>query len=274
MKKLVAVLAKVKSEALFLEKFWLPYYSKFFDVQDLHVHAEQSFDGTEELCRKFGVTLTEIPPGTVQHGKNNVYIVEVIDRLLQDYECVLFAESPDDIITPGPRHGSNLRTYVDEFIASEDTYRFLTCYNVTQDVDKEPVYTGGPLLSTRGTFVRCPQYDNSFLWKTRPIWGRGWHDLVGVNNGKRICGGGDTQGEEKRLYNLHIHYADFGMCNARHQVRQSTYSYDERQNNLYSCQIDGELLTVMKHMHDFPHLCFSDAIKETLDASHWMRQII
>jgi hypothetical protein len=267
-------LAKVKSEELFLRTFWLPHYSKFFEHQDLHVHSDGSLDGTEKLCRDAGVNLTVIPPGIVQHGKNNLYIVEVITKLLESYDCVLFAESPDDIIIPGPMHSHNLNQYIDAFMASPDVYRFLTCYNVTHRVNAEPDYdpANGLLLTQRNAFIRCPQYDNPFLWKSRPTWGRGWHDLIGVNDGKRICGGGDMQGDDKRLYNIHIHYADFRYCNARHKVRQATYSAEERLNNLYSCQVDDKLRSVMQGMLDDPKSYFADGIIQEVPV--WMKTII
>lgn len=264
----------MKSEALFLQQFWLPHYSKFFEPQDLHVHSDGSQDETEQLCRDAGVSLTVVPPDTVRHGQNNVYIVEVIDKLLRDYECVLFAESPDDVIIPGPEHDFDIRKYIDSFLSSQDQYRFFTCYNVTHRVGEEPAYdpNRGTLLSQRGTFIRAPQYDNSFLWKVRPTWGRGWHDLVGVNNGKRIVGGGDAQGEDRRLYNFHIHYADFDLCNARHKVRHQMYSAEERLKGLYSFQVDNELRDMMLKMVTDPKHYFADGNIHW--PASWMQNVI
>jgi len=275
MKRRCAVLAKVKSEALFLERFWLPHYSQFFEPRDLHVHSDGSLDATNDLCTQAGVSLTVVAPGAVEFGKNNVYIVNIIARLLEDYDCVLFGESPDDVIVPGPQHACDLGKYVDDFVQnSVDPYRFLTCYNVTHNTLTEPAFdpARGKLLAQRSTFIRCPQFDNSFLWKVVPTWGRGWHDLVGVNGGKRIMGGGDQQGDAKRLYNFHIHYADFDLCNARHHVRQATYSAQELQNGLYSCQIDNELCGMMTKMISSPATYFAGARIDP--PPPWMRSIV
>jgi hypothetical protein len=256
----------VKDEEVFMP-FWLEYYTRFFGPQDLYVYSDGSTDNTEGMCRSVGVNFHPIVPGTVQVGKNDRYIKSVITQLLERYECVLFAESPDDIIVPGPAHNHNLSTYLDDFIASSDRYRFLTGINIIQGPHESPYdHAKGTLLSQRQIAVRCNQYDNAFLWKDTPLWGRGWHDL----GGKRLCGMGDVQGEDKRLYNLHIHYADFDLCNRRHQARQRTYSDEQKQ--AYSSRVDGDLRSLMFEMVTTPAQQFSEG--KLVPIESWMQRII
>lgn len=256
----------VKNEGVFMP-FWLKHYGKCFEPQDLIVHSDGSTDDTEEQCVAAGVTFHAVPPGTVRVGKNDRYIKGVITALLEYYECVLFAESPDDIIVPGPSHDHNLRTYLDDFLKSTDRYRFLTGINIVQGA-LEPAYDplAGTILSQRQYAIRCKQYDNAFLWKDTPLWGRGWHDF----GGPRLCGAGDDQGEDKRLYNLHIHYADFDLCNRRHHVRQETYNH--RQQEAYSSKVDGDLKSFMFEMVTTPHTQFSEG--KLVPIEGWMRDII
>src|SRR5262245_13861426 len=115
----------VKNEGIFMP-FWLKHYAKFFEPQDLYVHSDASIDDTEALCRAAGVNFIPVPVGTVKVGQNDKYIKGCIVALLEHYDCVLFAESPDDILTPGPAHDCDLRRYMDEFRTSKEPYRFLT----------------------------------------------------------------------------------------------------------------------------------------------------
>jgi len=266
MKRRCAILAIVKNEEVFLP-FWLEHYTRCSDPQDLFIHSDGSTDSTAGLCRGVGVNFHEIPPGTVPVGKNDRYIKGVITQLLASYECVLFAESPDDIIVPGHEHGHDMTTYIDEFLESADRHRFLTAINVMH-TDDDAAYDPkkGTLLSQRTRGVRCPQYDNAFMWKDTPTWGRGWHDL----GGPRIVGGGDTQGENKRLYNLHIHYADFDLCNRRHHDRQRTFSPE--QLNAYESRTDLSLRGLIRQMADHPEKQFSGGYIVKLEP--WMQRVI
>ena len=255
----------VKNEGIFMP-FWLKHYTKYFEPQDLYVHSDGSSDNTEDLCKAAGVNFYPIIPGTIPVGKNDRYIKIVIQQLLEKYDCVLFAESPDDIIVPGPVHNHDLRAYMDEFRASGEPYRFLSGINIIQHQDEAPYDSSRPLLAQRKYAVRCPQYDNAFLWQTVPMWGRGWHDL----GGGRLEGMGDEQGEDKRLYNLHIHYADFGLANARHHVRQQTYGLAQRE--AYRSEVDGDLRRIMTEMLDKPSYWFSNG--RLVNVEPWMARVI
>jgi len=256
----------VKNEGIFMS-FWLSHYKRWFEFNDMYVHSDGSNDETESLVRHAGAHFNDVPRGTIPVGKNNVYIKQVITDLLQYYDCVLFAESPDDILVPGPWHDVNLRFYIEDFLASQDRYRFLTGINITQD-ENEPLYDPrkGTLLSQRQFAVRCPQYDNAFLWKEPPLWGKGWHDL----GGKRLEGMSDKQGEEKRLYNLHIHYADYDLCNRRHLLRMTTYTPE--QQSFYSTKINDDLRKAMQGMISQPEMWFSNGRITTIEP--WMKGVI
>lgn len=255
----------VKNEGIFMP-FWLKHYGQFFEPRDLYVHSDSSSDETEELCQAAGVNFVPVPSGHVLVGHNDKYVKGAIAALLEHYECVLFAESPDDIIVPGPVHDHDLKRYLDEFRASGEPYRFLTGINIIQHSDEAPYDPARPLLSQRRHAVRCPQYDNAFLWSVTPMWGRGWHDL----GGGRLEGMGDEQGEDKRLYNLHIHYADFALANSRHHVRQRTYGHAQRQ--AYMSRTDDDLRTVMSEMLEKPARWFSNG--RLVDVESWMTQIV
>lgn len=256
----------VKNEGIFMP-FWLKHYTKYFDPADLVVHSDGSTDDTEEQCRAAGVSFVAVPPGRIQVGKNDKYVKNVITDLLNQYEAVLFAESPDDIIVPGPAHNHDLRFYMQDFLSSPDRFRFLSGVNIIQHKDEKPYDPKrGTLLSQRNYAVRCTQYDNPFLWKDTPLWGRGWHDL----GGPRLDGMGDQQGEAKRLYNLHIHYADFALANARHHVRKLTYNLD--QQNAYMCRVDEDLRTVMTEMIERPSYWFSNG--HLIPVEDWMRTVV
>jgi len=245
--------------------FWLTHYAKAFAPEDMYVHSDGSIDDTESQVISVGANFIAVPPGTIAVGKNDRYVKTVITKLLERYECVLFAESPDDIIVPGAKHGHDLKTYIDDFLQSHDQYRFLSGINIIQG-NSETAYANGKLLAQRSIAIRCPQYDNAFLWRVEPLWGRGWHDL----GGKRLEGMGDTQGEDKRLYNLHIHYADFNLCNQRHHVRHSTFT--QEQKAAYSSKIDWELWTMMQDMIARPSYWFSNGVQCQIEP--WMRDVI
>ena len=255
----------VKNEGIFMP-FWLKHYTKFFEPQDLFVHSDSSTDDTEAQCRAAGVNFIPVPYGRIQVGQNDKYIKGCVTALLEHYDCVLFAESPDDIITPGPVHGYDLKLYLNEFRASREPYRFLTGINIIQHRDEAPYDRSRPLLAQRRYAVRCPQYDNAFLWSVPPMWGKGWHDL----GGGRLEGMGDEQGEDKRLYNLHIHYADFDLANARHHVRQRTYAHAQRE--AYMSRVDSDLRDVMTEMIEKPSYWFSNGCPAEVES--WMAQVI
>jgi|SRR5579863_3680600 len=266
MKRPACALAMVKNEGIFMP-FWLEYYTRFFEPQDLYVHSDGSTDNTEGQCHAVGVNFHAVPRGTITVGKNDKYVKVIIAQLLERYECVLFAESPDDILVPGPVHNCNLQTYLLDFIRSREPYRFLTGINIVQGPHELPYDPSkGTLLSQRQFAIRCNQYDNAFLWSVPPLWGRGWHDL----GGSRLCGMGDEQGENKRLYNLHIHYADFDLCNRRHHVRQATYTPEQKA--AYSSKVDGDLRTFMFEMVSKPETQFSEG--KLVPVESWMKSVI
>jgi hypothetical protein len=275
-KRLCAVVASVKNEETFMP-FWVRHYSRWFDPQDMWVYDKMSVDRTRQIL-PVGANIIDVRDGDVPIvppwplPDNSIHVRQVIAQLLESYECVLFAESPDDILVPGPHHGCDLRKYLEEFVAGPDRYRFLTCYNIMH-LASEPTYDPGRgnLIAQRSTMVRCPQYDNSFLWKEKPWWGRGWHNLgPTVNSGKRLCGWGEKQGPEKQLYNLHIHYADFMLTNARHTSRLASYTMVEREN--YATQTNSELRSLMNRMIDEPEKNFSDGVR--LEIEPWMKGVI
>jgi hypothetical protein len=219
------------------------------------------------MVRSVNVNLIEIPPGTVPFLANDKYIKPAITKLLESYECVLFAESPDDVLTPGPVHDCDLGKYLIDFISGPDRYRFLTGINIVQNKGELPYDPmKGTLLSQRSTMVRCQRYDNPFLWRDTPLWGRGWHDL----GGGRIVGGGDTQGDDKRLYNLHIHYADFELTNRRH--RQRLASYTDQQRTMYESFVDNGLWDHMCKMITNPQEVLRCGYTSKMEP--WMAKII
>lgn len=275
-KRLCAVIASVKNEETFMP-FWAKHYSRFFEPQDMFIYDKLSEDRTRELAPA-GANIIDVHPGEIPVippwplPDNSTHVRNVIAQLTEKYECVLFAESPDDVLTPGPHWNGDLRAYLEDFVQGPDRYRFLTCYNIMHR-SGEPLYdpAKGNLIAQRSTMIRCPQYDNSFLWKERPWWGTGWHNLgPTVNGGKRLNGMGPTQGVDKQLYNLHIHYADFGLTNQRHQHRLRTYNSTERQH--YAVQTDGALRALMDDMIARPDKNFS--FGQTLPVEPWMKTVI
>ena len=265
-RKPFCALAMVKDEGIFMP-FWLKHYTKYFAPEDLYVHSDESTDSTEEQVRAAGVNFVPVLPGSMPVMKNDRYIKGVIEQLLGKYEAVLFAESPDDIIVPGPAHDYDLGKYMADFVRSKEPYRFLTGINIMER-EGEAAYdpAKGNLIAQRSTAIRCPQYDNPFLWSIKPLWGRGWHDL----GQGRLEGYGDKQGEDKRLYNLHIHYADFGLANARHHVRLLTYNTYQQQ--AYSARVDQDLRNVMNEMISRPKYWFSNG--QVIPIEDWMKAVI
>ena len=81
---------------------------------------------------------------------------------------------------------------------------------------------------------------------------------------------GDSQGESKRLYNLHIHYADFDLCNRRHLVRQATYDYSQRE--AYISTVNDDLKATMNDMLTRPDFWFSNG--KIVPIEPWMRSVI
>lgn len=215
----------VKDEGYFLPK-WLGYYKQFFKPEDIYVLDHQSSDGSID-----GLDVNVIKV-TNDVAVDHAWIVNTIQeqqrKLLQDYKCVLFAES-DEIVYP---LFQRLDEYIDKFLEGDDDYVTCIGHEMMQHLDKEePLSPTEPIMGKRGHWFRHGLYDKTLLSKVPLDWAWGFHSHKGQN----IYRG---------LYLLHLHRHDFEMMLKRHEMRVAKWKMKDDGNASYQFKISqrGELL--------------------------------
>lgn len=216
--KKCAVFVMVKDEGYFLPK-WLGYYKQFFKPEDIYVLDHQSSDGSTQ---NLDVNVIHV---TNDIAVDHTWIVNTIQdqqrKLLENYRCVLFAES-DEIVYP---LFQTLDNYIDKFLDGQDEY--ITCigYEMMQDLEKEkPLSADDPILPNRKHWFRHPLYDKTLLSKVPLNWAWGFHSQ-------------DKPNIHRGLYLLHLHRHDFEMMLKRHEMRVVKWKIKDDGNSSYQFKI-------------------------------------
>jgi hypothetical protein len=235
--KKCAVFVMVKDESYFLPK-WLSYYKQFFKPEDIYVLDHQSLDGATD---NLDVNVIKV---TNDVAVDHAWIVNTIQeqqrKLLQDYRCVLFAES-DEIVYP---LFETLDQYIDKFLESEDEYVTCVGYEMMQNlVEEKPLSADDPIMPNRKYWFRYPLYDKTLLSKI-PInwqWGFHSHDKPNIYRG---------------LHLLHLHRHDFEMMLKRHEMRVANWKIKNDGRSSYQFKISqrDELMTYFFEQCKTPQL--------------------
>jgi len=212
MKKKCAVFTIVKNESFFLP-IWLKYYKKFFDDSDIYVLDHQSTDGSTN-----NLTVNVVPIVN-ELAFDHQWLVEIVQlfqkELLENYDCVLFAES-DEIIYSVEKE---LNEVVDDFLSSN--YNYVRCkgYEIIQDLEKEKSLSlDDSIIQNRNYWFDNWMYSKSLLSKVPLNWIWGFHNLTSYPNDFRL----DIPGAFG-LTLCHLHRVDFELMLKRHEERATKW---------------------------------------------------
>lgn len=213
-----AVFVMVKDEGYFLPK-WLEYYKQFFKPEDIYVLDHQSSDGS---TNNLDVNVIQV---TNEVAVDHTWIVNTIQeqqrRLLENYRCVLFAESDEIIYSPY----QPLNDYISKFLDSSDDYVTCIGHEMMQHLEKEfPLQDSDPIMPNRHYWFRHPLYDKTLLSKIPLNWAWGFHSH-------------DKPNVHRGLFLLHLHRHDFEMMLKRHEMRVAKWKMKDDGNASYQFKI-------------------------------------
>ena len=200
-----AVFVMAKDEGYFLPK-WIAYYKQFFKPEDIYVLDHQSSDRSTQ---NLDVNVIHV---TNDLAVDHTWIVNTVQeqqrKLLENYRCVLFAES-DEIVYP---LFQPLDEYIDRFLAGNDLYVTCIGHELMQYMEKEPsLQTDDPIMTNRRHWFRHHLFDKTLLSKVPLDWAWGFHSHRQPN-------------VHRNLYLLHLHRHDFEMMLRRHEMRATKWN--------------------------------------------------
>ena len=212
-KKLACLVTNVRDEEIIFPH-WIKHYARYFEPCDVYVNDDGSTDATVELAVAAGCHVTAIPQNrsmSSHRDKQGITAIasnttNVINELLQQYECALFMEVDDLMVCAD---GSPLKGFLESFVANKEPFYTSRCVSVTHVVGDEPALdVNVPWLRQRSNFLHIPKFDNPLLWKVAPDWSNGFHKAYGKK-----------PKSDGMLIAFDTHHIDFDMCNARHTSR-------------------------------------------------------
>jgi hypothetical protein len=232
MKKKVAVFTIVKNESFFLP-IWIKHYSKFFNKEDLYVLDHQS---TDDSTINLDVNVVQV---TNDLAFDHQWLVDTVKnfqvKLLDSYECVIFAES-DELLysTDMP-----FTEFVNKFIDSDDSY--LTCegYEMIQNLENEiPLTPNNLIMPNRNYWFRTTMYDKTLISKIPLDWEWGFHSVSGKTNKFG-----------SNLFMCHLHRCDFELMLRRHEERAKKWNLKDDGLAGYQHRI-GDRDGVLRYFND------------------------
>ena len=207
-KKKCAVFTIVKNESYFLP-IWIKHYKKYFDSKDIYVLDHESNDGS---TTNLDVNVINIFNDLAFDHQWLVDTVQGVQkRLLEEYECVLFAESDELIYTLE----KPLNEVITEFISdSNSLYQTATGREIVEDLGKEKsLEPEDEIMEYRNFWFDDPQYHKTLLSKVPLEWVWGFHKI--------------KNGDVDKKYNLwlcHLHRCDFDRMLKRHEERAKKWN--------------------------------------------------
>lgn len=213
-----AVFVMVKDEGYFLPK-WLEYYKQFFKPEDIYILDHQSSDGSTD---NLDVNVIKV---TNDVAVDHTWIVNTIQeqqrKLLENYRCVLFAESDEIVYSPY----QPLNEYISKFLEGSDEYVTCIGHEMMQNLEKEsPLKDFDPIMPNRNYWFRHPLYDKTLLSKIPLNWAWGFHSQ-------------DKPNVHRGLFLLHLHRHDFEMMLKRHEMRVAKWKIKDDGNSSYQFKI-------------------------------------
>lgn len=248
MKKKCAVFTIVKNESYFLP-IWINHYKKYFNSEDIYVLDHQSNDGSTTNLD------VNVIPVINELAFDHQWLVDTVQnqqvKLLENYECVLFAESDELVYTLE----KPLNLIIEDFLNNSSlTHQTCTGWEVMEKLGEEkPLEIGDKLFQHRNHWFKHPLYNKPLLSKIPLMWDWGFHTAKNV--------------QPNREYNLqlcHLHRCDFELMLKRHEERAKKWNLKDdgagigfqhrigdREGVLgYFNQIPGELTIIPKEHKD------------------------
>ena len=231
-----AVFTIVKNENYFLP-IWLKYYKQFFSDSDIYVLDHQSNDGsTDNLTVNVVPIINEV-------AFDHAWLTETVEnqqaKLLEKYECVIFAESDELIYSPD----MSLDILIDKFLMDRSKTH-VTCegYEMIQDmVNEKPLNPGDEIFKNRNYWFRYQEYDKTLISKIPLKWIWGFHLTKNV-----------TRELGYNLHLIHLHRCDFELMLKRHEERATKWNITKDDGGGSQHRI-GDRAGVLKYFRSIPN---------------------
>ena len=210
MKKKCAVFTIVKNENYFLP-IWIKHYKKYFNNSDIYVLDHQSNDdSTNNLDVNVVQVINEL-------AFDHQWLVNTVEsfqsKLLQEYTCVIFAES-DELIYSIDK---DLNDSIDDFISSDLNYVYCRGYEIIQDLENEKsISPDDSIIENRNNWFENWLYHKPLLSKIPLNWAWGFHNLSHYPTNNTIGSYGITL--------CHLHRVDFEFMLKRHEERAKKWN--------------------------------------------------
>ena len=204
MKRKAAVFTTVKNESVFLP-IWIRHYQEYFKNEDIYVLDHHSNDGS---TTDLPVNVRLVSNDLVNDHDWLARIAQDMQReLLNQYECVIFAEGDELIYTID----KPLNEKLDEFLASSDLYITVNGYSVQQNVETEPpLQPGDRIFEKRGFWYKDKAEEKTLITKIPLEWKWGFHELKDK-----------PLNYHKDYFLAHFHRLDLETMIKRHHIRTS-----------------------------------------------------
>lgn len=203
MKKECAVFTIVKNESYFLP-IWLKHFKKFFNNEDIYILDHQSSDGSTKNLDVNTFLITNDLTFDHQWLTNQVEIMQ--EKLLEEYQCVLFCEVDELIYTVNEDFNNFIKLFL-----LDPTSNFVTVrsHELIQDLDNElPITEEDLIFENRNKWFHWKMYDKTLLSKIPLKWVWGFHDTIGYKKDFKY-----------ELFLVHLHRFDFELMLKRHTER-------------------------------------------------------
>ena len=211
MKKKCAVFTIVKNEDYFLP-IWIKHYQRFFDNDDIYVLDHQSNDGSTD---KLEVNLVNV---INEVAFDHQWLVETVQnfqrKLLNEYECVLFAEA-DEIIYSTEM---DFKELIDKFLLSDKNLLKCIGYEIIQDLENEKsISENESIIENRKYWFSTSVYNKPLLSKVSINWCWGFHNFS------------NYPPDDENMYDYglslcHLHRVDFEFMLRRHEERAKNWN--------------------------------------------------
>ena len=236
-KRKCAVFTIVKNESYFLP-IWINHYKKYFNVDDIYILDHESNDGSTS---NLDVNVVHIFNDLAFDHQWLIDTVQGMQKtLLNDYDCVLFAESDELIYTLE----KPLNEVILDFINDENSlYQTATGRELIQDLENEkPLEDNDNIFEFRSLWFDDPQYHKTLLSKIPLEWIWGFHKI--------------KKGEIDKKYGLwlcHLHRCDFNKMLKRHEERAKKWKLkDDGEDAGFQHRI-GDREGVLNYFNNIPN---------------------
>lgn len=233
MKNKCAVFTIVKNENYNIFK-WINHYKKYFDVKDIFILNHQTDDGSTD---NLSVNVIEV---VNELAFDHQWLVDTVQsfqqKLLNDYECVIFAEADELLYSPD----KPLNETINDFLASDDKY--ITCkgYDIIQSLIEEKALTlDDDIFQFRSFWYPNSMYDKTLISKIPLNWAWGFHTISLPTSYKY------------NIHMAHLHRVDLELMFKRHQERATKWNLKNDGSSGFHHRI-GDREGVEKFFKDIP----------------------